>query len=89
MQEVSMRNNSFKKVGKQQRVVKAISLTHSDLKALDEIERRINYSTDARMLNHSEIMRAGLLSLLELTSTDLARFIEAVPRLMPGPLKGS
>jgi hypothetical protein len=79
MQEVSMRNNSFKKVGKQQRVVKA----------LDEIERRINYSTDARMLNHSEIMRAGLLSLLELTSTDLARFIEAVPRLMPGPLKGS
>ena len=72
---------------KARRIVRSISLTQADLRAIEEITRRINYQTEARMLNQSEVLRAGLAALLRLPAKELAAVAEAVPRLMPGPEK--
>ena len=69
------------------RIVRSISLTQADLRAIEEITTRINYRTEARMLNQSEVLRAGLVALLRLPAKELALVAESVPRLMPGPEK--
>ena len=69
------------------RIVRSISLTQADLRAIEEITNRINYQTEARMLNQSEVLRAGLAALLRLPAKELATIAESVPRLIPGPEK--
>ena len=72
---------------KTRRIVRSISLTQADLRAIEEITNRINYQTEARMLNQSEVLRAGLAALLRLPAKELAAVAEAVPRLIPGSEK--
>ena len=72
---------------KTRRIVRSISLTQADLRAIEEITNRINYQTEARMLNQSEVLRAGLAALLRLPAKELATIAESVPRLIPGPEK--
>ena len=69
---------------KTRRIVRSISLTQADLRAIEEITNRINYQTKARMLNQSEVLRARLAALLRLPAKELASVAESVPRLMPG-----
>jgi len=41
------------------------------------------------MLNQSESLRASLIALLRLPWAELEAIADSVPRLMPGPAKGS
>lgn len=77
------------KRGRQRRIVCSVSLSQTDVRAIEEITRRINYQTEGRILNQSEVLRAGLVALLRLGAKELEAVADAVPRLVPGPAKGS
>lgn len=67
------------------RVVRSFSLAPEDCEALLRAQNRITWMTNGRMLNESEVVRAGIRALLRLHTDDLKNIVEAIPRRKGGP----
>lgn len=67
------------------RVVRSFSMGKEDCAALLRAQDRITWMTNGRMLNESEVVRAGIRALLRLQTRDLENIVESILRRKGGP----